>query len=74
MKNKTIAVVTALMLLIAPFILLFSYTKSYKKSKVDTLIPVGAIAVIVLVGIEVLRKILILMPEKIIKFLEGIQV
>ena len=63
-----------MMIFIAPFILLFSYTKNYKKSKVDTLIPVGAIAVIVLVGIEVFRRILILMPEKIIKFLEGIQV
>ena len=59
----------AMMIFMAPFILLFSYTKNYKKSKVDTLIPVGAIAVIVLVGIEVLRKILILMPEKIVKLL-----
>ena len=59
----------AMMIFIAPFILLFSYTKSYKKSKVDTLIPVGAIAVIVLVGIEVLRKLLVLMPEKIVKLI-----
>ena len=59
----------ALMIVIAPFILFFSYTKNYKKSKVDTMIPVGAIAVIVLVGIEVFRKILILMPEKIVKLL-----
>ena len=59
----------SLMIVIAPFILFFSYTKNYKKSKVDTMIPVGAIAVIVLVGIEVFRKILIMMPEKLIKLL-----
>ena len=59
----------ALMIFIAPFIIFFSYTKNYKKSKVDTLIPVGAIVVIVLVGIEVFRKILILMPEKLVKLL-----
>ena len=59
----------ALMIFIAPFILFFSYTKNYKKSKVDTLIPVGAIAAIVLIGIEVFRRILILMPEKIVKLL-----
>ena len=57
------------MIFIAPFILFFSYTKSYKKSKVDTLIPVGAIAVIVLVAIEVGRKILMLMPEKIVNLI-----
>ena len=27
------------MIVIAPFILFFSYTKSYKKSKVDTMMP-----------------------------------
>ena len=59
----------SLMIVIAPFILFFSYTKNYRKSKVDTMIPVGAIAVIVLVGIEVFRKILIMMPEKLIKLL-----
>lgn len=59
----------SLMIVIAPFILFFSYTKNYKKSKVDTMIPVGAIAVIVLVGIEVFRRILIMMPEKLIKLL-----
>ena len=57
------------MIFIAPFILFFSYTKSYKKSKVDTLIPVGAIAVIALVAIEVGRKILMLMPEKIVNLI-----
>ena len=59
----------SMMIFIAPFILFFSYTKNYKKSKVDTMIPVGAIAVIVLVGIEVFRRILIMMPEKIVKLL-----
>ena len=33
------------------------------------MIPVGAIAVIVLGGIEVFRRILIMMPEKLIKLL-----
>ena len=55
----------ALMLLIAPFILLFSYTKSYKKSKVDTLIPVGAVVVIGLVVLEGIFRVLCLVPDKI---------
>jgi hypothetical protein len=59
----------SLMIVIAPFILFFSYTKNYKKSKVDTLIPVGAIAVLALVALEVGRKLLMLMPEKIAKLI-----
>ena len=52
-----------------PFIFFFSYSKRYKKSKVDTLIPVGAVAVIGLVVIEAGRKLLMLMPEKIAKLM-----
>ena len=57
------------MIFIVPFIFFFSYSKRYKKSKVDTLIPVGAVAVIGLVVIEAGRKLLMLMPEKIAKLL-----
>lgn len=57
------------MIFIVPFIFFFSYSKRYKKSKVDTLIPVGAVAVIGLVVIEAGRKLLMLMPEKIAKLM-----
>ena len=57
------------MIFIVPFIFFFSYSKRYKKSKVDTLIPVGAVAVIALVVIEAGRKLLMLMPEKIAKLM-----
>ena len=57
------------MIFIVPFIFFFSYSKRYKKSKVDTLIPVGAVAVIGLVVIEAGRKLLMLMPEKISKLM-----
>ena len=56
---------SVLMLLIAPFILLFSYTKSYKKSKVDTLIPIGGVVIIGLVVLEGLFRVLCLVPDKI---------
>ena len=55
----------ALMLLIAPFILLFSYTKSYKKSKIDTLLPAGAIVVIGLIVLEGIFRLLCLVPDKV---------
>ncbi len=57
------------MIFIVPFIFFFSYSKRYKKSKIDTLIPVGAVAVIGLVVIEAGRKLLMLMPEKIAKLM-----
>ena len=57
------------MIFIVPFIFFFSYSKRYKKSKVDTLIPVGAVAVIGLVVIEAGRKLLMLMPEKIVNLI-----
>ena len=53
------------MIFISPFILFFSFTKRYKKSLVDIMIPVVAVVVVALVGIEVGRLILMLMPEKI---------
>ena len=57
------------MIFIVPFIFFFSYSKRYKKSMVDTLIPVGAVAVIGLVVIEAGRKLLMLMPEKIVNLI-----
>ena len=54
-----------MMILIAPVILLFSYTKSYKKSKVDTLIPAGAVVVLGLIVLEGIFRVLCLVPDKI---------
>lgn len=47
-----------LLILLAPFLLLFSYTKSYKKSNVDMFIPIIGIALMVFVYIEGLFQIL----------------
>ena len=57
-----------MMLFIAPFILLFSYTKSYRKSKVDTLIPIGAVVVIGLIILEGIFRVLCLVPDKLVVF------
>ncbi len=43
---------TAVFILIAPFMLLFSYNKSHKNPKIDTFIPIAAIAIIVIVYLE----------------------
>ena len=56
---------SVMMILIAPVILLFSYTKSYKKSKVDTLIPAGAVVVLGLIVLEGIFRVLCLVPDKI---------
>jgi len=53
------------MVIFAPFILLFSYTKSYKKSKVDTLIPVAAVVVIGLIILEGFFRVIWLLPDKV---------
>ena len=53
-----------IMILFAPFILFFSYTKSYRKSYVDILIPVIAVAVIALIILEGLFQIGCLVPSK----------
>ena len=54
----------------APFILLFSYTKSYRKSKVDTLIPIIAIVVIGLIILEGIFRVLWLVPDRLSSVLE----
>lgn len=56
---------SVMMILIAPVILLFSYTRSYKKSKIDTLIPIGAVVVIGLVVLEGIFRLLCLVPDKV---------
>lgn len=43
---------TGVFIFIAPFMLLFSYNKSHKNPKVDTFIPIAAIAVILIVYLE----------------------
>ena len=53
-----------MMVVVAPFILLFSYTKSYKKSKIDTLIPIIAVVVIGLIILEGIFRVLCLVPER----------
>ena len=53
-----------MMIFIAPFILLFSYTKSYKKSYVDTLIPIIAVVIIGLIILEGTFRVLCLAPDK----------
>ena len=60
------------MIFFSPFILLFSYTKSYRKSKVDTLIPVVAVVVIALIVLEGIFRILCLVPDKFASFLESL--
>ena len=56
---------SVMMILIAPAIHLFSYTRSYKKSKIDTLIPIGAVVVIGLVVLEGIFRLLCLVPDKV---------
>ena len=59
-----------MMIFIAPFILLFSYTKSYKKSYVDTLIPIIAVVIIGLIILEGIFRVLCLAPDKAFGVLE----
>lgn len=40
------------LIIIAPFILLFSYTRTHKNTKIDTLLPIIAIAIIAIMFIE----------------------
>ena len=63
---------SVMMILFVPFILLFSYTKSYRKSKVDTLIPIGAVVVIGLIILEGIFRVLCLIPDKINTVLSSI--
>ena len=50
------------MILFAPFVLLFSYTKSYKNGMVDTILPVGGIALLAAVFIEGMYQLICLLP------------
>ena len=59
-----------MMIFIAPFILLFSYTKSYKKSKIDMLIPIAAVVVIGLIVLEGIFRVLCLVPDRAFGILE----
>ncbi len=51
------------MFLFIPFALFFSYTKSYKNTQIDSLIPIGGLILLILTVIEGTYHILILLPN-----------
>ena len=61
---------SVMMIALAPVILLFSYTKSYKKSKVDMLIPIAAVVVIGLIILEGFFRVIWLLPDKVMDLFE----
>jgi hypothetical protein len=62
------------MIFLIPIILLFSYTRRHKNPDADIFVPIGGVAVAVLVGIEsVYQLIVINLPILMQKTLEMVQ-
>jgi len=51
------------LLIILPFIMLFSYTRTYKDKRADIIIPIVALAVLALICLEGLYQILLHLPD-----------
>lgn len=66
----------SILFLVAPITLLFSYTKTHKKKKIDSFIPVTGVALIAIVYIEALFQILVsnitILMEKLADFIQNL--
>ena len=62
----------AILILISPLMLFFSYTKTYKKSNIDLFIPLGAIGVIVFIYLEAIYLIITDLGEELASLLSSL--
>ena len=58
--------------LLIPIILLFSYTKKHKNTKLDPFIPLAGVALIIAIYVEGMYQILLRYLKNILEFIQNI--